>query len=135
MRCDDAFGSTSYGMSMAWKGRAMTDHELVEKCREKESQQLTDTVTYRMMLTSQGGVMVFENTDSNNAKKIGVNIDGSQNLRIQDGDSFLKKSIIVQPNNRNNVIMKLVSPDGGPSLACNFTCKNVPGNDPAEVSD
>lgn len=85
MRCDEAFGSTSYGMSMAWKGRGLSDAEMVTKCREKESQQLTGDVTYKMMLTDQGGCMVFENSDSESAKKIGVNIEGSSNLRIDGG--------------------------------------------------
>ena len=34
MRCDEAFGGTSYGMSMAWKSRPMSDAELVDKCKE-----------------------------------------------------------------------------------------------------
>lgn len=37
MRCDEAFGSTGYGMSMAWRARDMSDSEMVIKCREKES--------------------------------------------------------------------------------------------------
>jgi hypothetical protein len=60
--------------------------------------------------------MVFENSDSENAKKIGVNIDGSQNLRIDGGDTFVEKSITVQPNNRNSVIMKLLTDGTNPSL-------------------
>lgn len=135
IRCDEAFGSTSYGMSMAWKSRSLSDAEMVVKCREKESQALTGDVSYKMMLTDQGGCMVFENSDSENAKKIGVNIDGSQNLRIDGGDTFVEKSITVQPNNRNSVIMKLLTDGTNPSLQCGFTCSNVPGANVEEVED
>jgi len=36
---------------MAWKGRGLSDAEIVEKCMEKDEQQLTGDVTYKMMLS------------------------------------------------------------------------------------
>jgi hypothetical protein len=109
MRVDDAFGAVGYGMKMAMKSRGLSDAELVEKCRGADVRQLTKDVTYQMILTDQGACMVFNNQDGDRAKKITVDIEGSNNLRIDGGDTFLKKTITVQPMNRGNVIMKLLN--------------------------
>lgn len=99
MRNEEAFGSTSYGMSMSMKGRGLSDAEIVNKCIEKDAQQLTGDITYKMMLSDQGGCMVFDNSDSNKGKMISVDIEGSSNLRIDGGETFLKKDVKVEPNN------------------------------------
>lgn len=37
MRCNEAFGGTSYGMQCGWKSRGMSEAEIVNKTRQKES--------------------------------------------------------------------------------------------------
>jgi hypothetical protein len=46
-------------------------------------------------LTSAGGVLVFENSDQSNVK-LTLDITGSSNLRIENGDTFLKKTVEIK---------------------------------------
>lgn len=119
-RADEAFGSTGYGMSMSMKSRGMSDGEIVEKCRQAQKQPLTGDVTYQMLLMGTGGAMIFNNSDGDKAKKITIDIEGSENLRIEEGDTFLKKCITVEPNGRGHILLRCLSSTDNPSLACGF---------------
>ena len=83
MRCQEAFGSTGFGMSYAMQARAMSDAEIVEKCKQEAVNQLTNDVTYQMMLTTIGGCILFHVHDTDKGRKITVDIEGSENLRIE----------------------------------------------------
>lgn len=121
MRNIEAFGSTGYGMSLAMKSRPMSDAEIIQKTRNAESKTLTGDIEYQMMLCEQGGAIVFSNNDTS-GKKITVDIEGSSNLRIEDGDTFLKKAITVHGGSKGSVILRLLQNNGNPSLACSFQC-------------
>jgi hypothetical protein len=61
-----------------------------------------------MMLTAQGGCIIFENLDTSAVKKITVDITGSSNLRIEGGDTNLKKTIEVKPGSSSDVYLRLL---------------------------
>jgi hypothetical protein len=84
-----------------------------------------------MMLCDQGGAIVFTNKDQS-GKKITVDIDGSSNLRIDDGDTFTKKAITIHGGSKGSVILRLLQKNGSPSLACSFDCQSWSGGDQAE---
>lgn len=69
MRNDEAFGSTSYSMSMALKNRSPSDAENVSKTRASEKKQITDNVTYQTMLSDEGGCLVIENSSDQDQAK------------------------------------------------------------------
>lgn len=81
-----------------------------------------------MLLTAQGGAMVFTN-NGGQGMAITVDIEGSSNLRIQDGDTFLKKEVTCHGGSRGFCIMKLLQNNEGPSLACSFSAKHWNGGD------
>lgn len=111
MRCDEAFGATSYGMQMAWQQRAMSDSELIQKARDEGNKgQLCPEVEYAMLLTNAGGVLIFDNNDGNSAKAIKVDISGSSNLRLDGGETFTEKTVTVQPNNKGSAFLRLLTP-------------------------
>lgn len=122
MRCQEAFGSTGFGMSYAMQARGMSEAEIVEKCKQEAVKQLTNDVTYQMMLTSIGGCILFHVHDTNKGRKITVDIEGSQNLRVEDGDTFLKKTVEVGSGQQKACILKTIQQGAGVSLAISFGC-------------
>ena len=61
------------------------------------------------MLCDNGGALVFTNF-CNSGKKVTIDIEGSTNLRIDDGDTFLKKMITVRGDESQGfVIFRLLS--------------------------
>ncbi len=46
MRCNEAFGSTGYGLSMSYKPREMTDAEMINNAKNEQVKTLSGTLTY-----------------------------------------------------------------------------------------
>jgi len=55
---------------------------------QKPAQEIASGLTCRQHLTSDGGAIIFTNTDNNN-KKVTVDLTGSENVMIDEGE-FLK---------------------------------------------
>lgn len=63
------------------------------------------------MQDETGGCVIIENMDFDICKQVCLNIDGSENFRILDGDSETTKTIIVQPFAREDIQIRLIDPD------------------------
>lgn len=88
----------------------------MDLCKKKPVHKLTPSVTYQMILTSHGACMIFKNYDNTYARKITVNIEGSQNLEFASGEAADQNTISVEPMKGVYLVMKIVEPGQKPNL-------------------
>lgn len=95
----------------------------MEKTRKEPSQELGTGVNYQMLLSTIGGCILFTVTDKTKGRKITCDIEGSANLRVHEGDTFLKKTIQVNAGAQGAVMLKTIQSGAGVSLQISFSCQ------------
>lgn len=88
-----------------------------------------------MHLTSAGGCILLKNNSSNKDYIVTVDIDGSVNLRIDEGDTMVKKDVRITAGSTNSAILKTLTSGEGPSLQLNLQPRSVPGAEAANIKD
>jgi hypothetical protein len=119
MRADEAFGGVGFGCSFSAKPKGRSTREKVQAVKELEFNPLTDEISYAFEQTDDGATVVFNN-ESDKAFKVTLDIDGSENVRIEDGDTFLEKTVLVHPQKRVAIMLKVLSRYGSTSISMNF---------------
>lgn len=61
-----------------------------------------------MMLSAAGGCVLFTVTDQNRGRKITCDIEGSENLRVDEGDTFLKKTVQVGAGEQSAIMLRTI---------------------------
>ena len=114
----------------------MSNAETIRKCQESgDWKTLTNDIDYVMSLTHNGGCLVFRNNNNDQGYFVTVDIEGSYNLRIEDGDTNSKKKIKVEPGKKAEVICKILNSSEGPSISVCFSVSKAPSAASASVKD
>ena len=93
---------------------------LLELCQQKPKYQISPNVTYQRVLTYQGACLIIKNYDRYAAHTVTVNIQGSSNVVIEDGDQFMSKTVVLGPRKGDYVIMSVPNPSQKPRLVYDF---------------
>ena len=87
-----ATGSFGMSMQMGFMPKKSSDAEMVRAAKQSQKKSLGNGISYWQSLTANGGCIVFENAGEQ-ALKVTVDITGSSNLRIDQGESMNKKTV------------------------------------------
>jgi len=109
---------------------------LIKQAMESEEQTIAAGLTLRQVLTSDGGALIFENS-ANNEKKVTVDVTGSQNVMIDDGENAVfKHTVSIKPGRKGEFILKIMRKNENIELELGLNLVNLPvEEDEPEISE